>query len=1376
MHIGHSRGQFCVLSNEMKTRRSSPRKRSLREASTPDKTSESNDTTLAIDSKTIQPRSLKRASISPPLPSASASDDDDVEFLHTNPPPQSTETRAVVELPISEYPHTTSAYLQSLAEISHTILWDARWRVGGSKKHRLFAWEQGDDMNALHKLSRRYIQLPKPSHHGSIENSESNSGDCNDDWNNAFEESEQKSVEEEPDDRCLETYSRLYFRKGPWFRLDNIYKSYYMPKMRKSTEPSPEKTDDAPIVPPIKKPASPSKFFRRRNTNDYQNSRKNNRRNNVSEDDYIDHEYVDLQMDAVVLLLEDIKRLFRVGLIRPFHSEEECGKTVGYRQGKFNNTMASLLRIDEQRTVLAKLGGQKKRASNASSTPKSDLEQKEKPLENLIWKQMCQQQTIFNCFTNKRSSTVLPVIKHVHDILLQKWALAIILKASKVEYIPSPILRSATKAVSNALFELTSKSGVASTIMCIRLREAPVQTLRRACRLYLCATSGPGDMRNCGTNAWRSLPESHTKDLRCMPLRTNVVAPPGSSWNTVSYPGKDWRLRVLSCQFMNAFQPMIENDSHHDYGDTAEESVVEKEINVTLVTQTSEVNKRDMSLDQNDAQVFLSVQAFHQWEIGVELRENCDFLLELNELLLYNERKRAKEGKGGHQRDSDSDEDDNDDVNKYTNQLSSEDDDSQMSESEIDFLDLHTIAGRAKIIRGLLALQKNDGKEVVSNIEQDVSTLLGTPFGDRPLSALIASASNESGSSQCTESRPLENECERVLGVIGIMLIHVLEFRNTSIHQTEATRMVKRPWLRHLNWEGCTSYILWDIIPILERRGYYEFAISALEVLLFGRRLRRTTNKIIPDCFAGGPENNKGKYVPSYQPLISRRARGKALDRLIIDHTHFVRKIEKMQAPAQSKSKKKVPMKSSANEVVKLLAEPLIRSSIVSGQISFSSIRTLARRLKRPLSHTLEGLESYEARELGHRLSNADDMEQDMTKYNDWTPFTDSAVANSMTYNSDSAGGRCSFVGFEEDDHAVRMGSLNVEELAKEYYHQGRLPAIDESPTKGGWTGYHDEGGKIRILFRILSSSVLGMDWNSTANSLLSTSEASTIHLTPYQGAPFDLHVGAEQVDYLEVGCRGIYVRRKIAINNFLENLSSLEGEDLSDFVYDCINNRVQYTNSLNRPDLSLESDLQKVRTLSMLAVGFGGKMLASIFRCFFFDYRHYSGGLPDLLLVRALYTPTFGDRTAEELVDLGEWIGEDFSSEHQEAIKANQIARIFMDTDGDFLGCSKVGDSGGRVTNRFQRPGRIRNNTNAGKEEDSSNEKSSKTPYKMPEKLSLSHCSRQIRVECMFVEVKSQNDRLDPRQEDWLNILDLYGNARVCKFEKTPKREKGAS
>jgi hypothetical protein len=1380
------------------------------------------------------------------------SNDDEVEFLYANPPPQSTyaSTKAIEEeriksvpprkkseehnrnnkkidacteiesiptspstgntrtisaaiaMPISAFPYRASAYLQSLAEISHTVLWDARWRVGGSHQHRLFAWERGDDMNAIHKLSQRYTQSSSSSDQRNLqrnidvfenneqdaassirhdneeekENIQNTSSDSNS--NDKFRDPQESTGECDPDDRCLETYSRLYFRKGPWFRLDNIYKSYYLPKKHQFTQLSPTQTatstNQDSIAPTIKKPASPSKFFSRRSNESHQNGNNNNMRHNSinfqkSRDDYINHEFVDLQMEGVVALLGDIGRLFRMGLIRSFLSEEECGITVGKRR---DSAAASLLRLDEQRTVMAKLGGgkkQKQRTASVSSTATPTPEQQQQPLENAIWKQMCQQQTIFHSFKNSRNSTVLPVINHVHKIILEKLASTIILKASKVEYIPSPILRSATKAVYDALVDLTSKSELMSTIMCFRLREAPVRTLRRVCRLYLCATSGPGDMRNSGTNAWRSLPDSHTKDLRNIPLRTNVVSPPGSSWNTVCYPGKDWRLRVQSCNFIRAYKPKMVGNELRRYKD---------EISDTPTSEVIDTNNTAICDDPEDIQVFSSVQDFHQWEIGVELRENCDFLIELNELLLYNKRKRARDTKVDDESDINSDEADNNDRDRDTDQSSSEDGDTPIAERKVDFHDLLTIVGRSEIIRGLLAVHKGDCKDIVSEIEHEISILLETPFGDRPLSTFTVFTATETGSSRYVESSRLENECERILGVIGIILINILEFRNVSFHQAESTRIIKRPWLRHMFWEGCVSYILWDVIPIFERRGYYALAISALEVLLFGKRLPRTTKKIIPDSFVGGPEN----FFHSYQPLISRRARGKAFDRLIIDYTHLVRKNSKavdLTMPKKTQKKKLSP-KSAVNEVVNLLTEPLVRTGVVTGQITFSSIRTLARRLKRPLSSTLEGLQLFEAVELGLRLSNGDDGEQELTKYSDWTPITDTAVANAMANDRDSNGGRCSFVGFEQDEHAVRTGSLNVEELAKEYYHQGRLPENDEFPTKGGWIGYHDEGGKIRILFRILSSATLGMDWNSTKNEVFSSSEASTIHLTPYQGAPFDLHVGAEHVDSSEVGCRGIYIRRKSFIEDFLGNLSILDGEDISTLVYECINKRVQHANSLHRPDLMLESDLKQARTLSMLAVGFGGKMLASIFRCFFFDYRHYSGGLPDLLLVRALYTTTSitddqstctSDQTTGELVDLGEWVGEEFSSEHQEAIKAKQVARIFMDTDGDFLGCSKVGDSGGRVTNRFHQSSRTRN-TN--KEEHPSNDESPpKIPYSMPEKLCLSHNSRQIRAECMFVEVKSQNDRLDARQEDWLNILDQHGNARVCKFEKPPKRDK---
>jgi len=58
------------------------------------------------------------------------------------------------------------------------------------------------------------------------------------------------------------------------------------------------------------------------------------------------------------------------------------------------------------------------------------------------------------------------------------------------------------------------------------------------------------------------------------------------------------------------------------------------------------------------------------------------------------------------------------------------------------------------------------------------------------------------------------------------------------------------------------------------------------------------------------------------------------------------------------------------------------------------------------------------------------------------------------------------------------------------------------------------------------------------------------------------------------------------------------------------------------------------------------------------------------------------------------------------------------------------------------------------------------------PEKLLLTSNDSPVMVECMLVEVKSHSDKLDDRQEDcWLNILDRYGSARVCKFKSSKKK-----
>lgn len=184
--------------------------------------------------------------------------------------------------------------------------------------------------------------------------------------------------------------------------------------------------------------------------------------------------------------------------------------------------------------------------------------------------------------------------------------------------------------------------------------------------------------------------------------------------------------------------------------------------------------------------------------------------------------------------------------------------------------------------------------------------------------------------------------------------------------------------------------------------------------------------------------------------------------------------------------------------------------------------------------------------------------------------------------------------------------------------------------------------------------------------------------------------------------------------------------------------------------DPVLERDLQQLRTLSLLAVGLGGKQLSSIFRCFFFDYRHYSGGLADLTMVRALF-----DGSTEH-VDLSEWIGEGFSNDN--------VAASILDDD-EFLGCSKVGDSGSRNFRHQQSKSTLLTASQA-----QAGQRKSDTI--MPQKLLLSHNGRKVNVECMLVEVKSSNDRLDQRQEDWLNILDQNGNARVCKFTARKARD----
>jgi len=1270
----------------------------------------------------------------------------------------------------------TSAYLQNLAEICHTMLEDCRWRVGKHNQSRLLAWERGDDLSAVIPLARRF----RP---GSASATSITKKKVDSDWcpgvfchcHNAKEKHDSTAVvdrnndtdrdqrhpdpeEATPEDRSFHLYCRMFYRKGPWFRIDDLYSRYYSPKKMNSSSSfgssCGKDTDDTTGT-------MNGDYLSDKETADQQKPKMNSKHSffdkpqgsatKKSTGTLINEDLFQQHLGALTIFFSDLIRLKEMGLIRSFCGEEECGKTVGWSNG--------LLTAEERRLVLEKLGAGKKKADNrarrftdGTKTGASCYEERVSSAaveENEIWKQMCRQKSISSQFTTTKGSkdgatVLLPVSRHVNQILLDKLAAKVVCSCSSAVYVPASVMKDYKRAMMDHIaafiqYHTSSSAGSSLEAMllafetCVRLREAPLKSVQRLCRLFLCATSGPGQMRSDGgANGWKSILEvdrrailSNTK-IKNTTCAFNVEPPGAHSWHTTVFPGMQHRFGLASTCFLQAFQPLPSCDAGNE--------------------------------EKSAVQVFYNLHSFLCWEICVELRATTDYLIEINELTLYNERKRKREDGSGDE------------------EYSGRDHPASMPYSDMDFHKLLSSDGRKKIVNSFVShgsnmpSTANEIDNLHSQIERDVSFLF------------------QGSASQAL----LKTEYEWVLCTMAVVIMNVLRFRIESISKSEILVMIQRPWLRHMSWEACSAYILWDIIPILERRGFYTFAIQSLNLLVQGS----TDKSVAPLDQGAGPigirlpvatkPSSDVKFRVAFAHfLLSRRARGKALDRLAIDMKHLLDAEEKGNVLAtgeetKSGKKKGANTKKTSDKkaaAVRAFTRDVLSIYVENAAISFSTIRTLARRLKQPLVDSLTSLPCREAQVLGMRLACSERLTPNPNKYSDWVPNTDHAIANSIAVSDAVAGGRCRFVGHEENqEESLYTKSLNVEELAMEFYGSGRLPAPppnagaegDSNFIKGGWLGWHDEGGLVRALFRVLSFQILGMDWGCQCGERknLSLSDQSTIFLSPYQGAPFDLHVGYELAGCLpsddnktEVRPNyGFYLRRQEQIEAFLLQLEQSSGQEMSDLVFKSIRARHEW-NSLHpwQKDPLLEKDTLQCRTLSMLAAGFGGTMLASIFRCYFFDYRFFSGGLPDLLLVRARFA------SKNKLVDLGEWVGEAFDAEYLAELEAHQRANLLGDKDDDFLGCAKVGDSGGGGNARSRSSKRLRPPTPT---------TSSKTKLpQMPERLELTFLGDPVEVECMFVEVKSLNDKLDARQEDWLNILDLHGNARVCKFGKSTER-----
>ena len=1236
-----------------------------------------------------------------------------------------TPTRPTTSTAEKPFSFRSSAYVQNLAEICHTIIHDQRWKTEGITRQPLFVWENGEDLKATLILSQLYLPKPKETSKCTCllcreiniaEPHLSNVITCSNSKRDAIRHQDDGEVDDD-DDRAKNLFCRLYYRKGPWFRLDDIYSRYYAPKLMNLSELSMTNSE-------IDYDEGDNPGPRVDATNDINRdiyeavfSEGNKDEKTMSNEDHLQKNIL-----AMKDLIADIGRLKFLGLIRGFESEEECGKAAG---SVHNEGHGVLLNADERQSILQKLGGSKKKSNgwkiNHASGGMLNYRQNE------IWKQMSQQKSIFSLAIASNGSNpklLLPVCHHVNHEVFSKLAACVAHGANAVEFLSTAVLNANLTQVKTEIHAIVNASKQSLDLpTCFCLQDAPLNTLRRFCRLFLCATSGPGDMRGDITNGWKSLMRSPpSNDIPFVRL----IPPPGiNSWHSIRYPGLSSRFNLTYHSFKLAHNEMkFCNDS-----------------DVPMV------------------QVFQNVNAFRLWEFSVELRAFVDYQVELNAMILYQDRRKQRGTEIKEQEISRNGEGTS--VN-------------EKSDFKTDFLNLLYPFGRLKLIFNLMAFNATstvvDSKETTRSLYDEVERTLSMFEGlSQPESASDVNWTNINGNS-------LHTECEKVIFVCAIIVTKVLEQRHLTISIEDMASMKARPWLRHLWWEGVLSYVLWDCIPILEKRGFYDLACKALEVLVFGSTQSqdwKSSNKLSPEeCSRKwGSSVMPSRSVPFCEYLISRRARGKAQERLMVDYVHLHRSegkiavtnnVEVLGGQHHRKLKRLTKgLKDGGTDKVKPLCSILLSRAAKSAAIPFSALRSLARRLKQPLVELLDVSSSLEASIFRFRLgSSPTDQTETKSGYNDWSPVIDEAIAVALATEKVTAGKRCSYIGFEENEMA-EISSLNVEQLATEYYASGRLPRNNPELEGGGWVGWHDEGGHLRALFRILCAGpILGMGNGCGGLGATPTdaTEMLTIHLTPYQGAPFDLHVGSwthyhgsDKSDH-SFSVRGFFARRKKSIDRYLDCLEQLDSQSISDLVFDIVKSRLD--DHLNhqqqlKSDVALSRDVQQLRTLCMLAAGFGGAQLAAAFRCMLFDYRHYSGGLPDLLLARALYD---GEKSPDaQLVNLGDWIGESFSPEAQLQKDALRRAAILIDRDDEYLGCNKMGDSATGALNRWGRPKLL--------------QQSRDMNTTFPEPLRLVHKCKSIKIQCMFVEVKSLNDRLDGRQEDWLNLLDRLGNARVCKF-----------
>jgi hypothetical protein len=326
----------------------------------------------------------------------------------------------------------------------------------------------------------------------------------------------------------------------------------------------------------------------------------------------------------------------------------------------------------------------------------------------------------------------------------------------------------------------------------------------------------------------------------------------------------------------------------------------------------------------------------------------------------------------------------------------------------------------------------------------------------------------------------------------------------------------------------------------------------------------------------------------------------------------------------------------------------------------------------------------------------------------------------------------------------------------------------NETAGMGQWSGVHCEGRQFRELFALLM-------WPA-----LFDNSVPDVFQTPFQTAPLDLDCASSLLSFEEFSRRpsdsgtdrmenpttlcGFYASRRGLIESLLLDLQSTVCPAV--MAKKVLMAWEEHKGTMVRGFDWRPNRHSPLALLQAVAVCVGGKALSGIFRALSVDYRHFSGGMPDLILFRAVRCSVDALKSQHggaggcevEVVSAAEWMGESL------AALADPLLRAEKRVHASHSMWSKEEDLRGPCTNDSKHQKTIeRHETSASTDcgagvvgdtgcgQDIGDEEIVVNPL--------------WRYELRLVEVKGPSDRLSERQRAWIVVLRAAGvDCRVCR------------